>query len=98
MLDVNAKFNIPLKNDWNVFIYVYEGSIMLDKHDTKQNLAVLSITGDLEISTTNNSAKLILVGGQPINEPVARGGPFVMNSKQEVSQAFYDYQNGLLDK
>ena len=71
---------------------------MLDKHDTKQNLAVLSITGDLEISTTNNSAKLILVGGQPINEPVARGGPFVMNSKQEVSQAFYDYQNGLLDK
>ena len=98
MLDDNAKFNIPLKNDWNVFIYVYEGSIMLDKQVAKQNLAVLSTTGDLEISTRNNSAKLILVGGQPINEPVARGGPFVMNTKQEVLQAFSDYQNGLLDK
>lgn len=71
---------------------------MLDKQVTKQNLAVLSTTGDLEICTRNNSAKLILVGGQPINEPVARGGPFVMNSKQEVLQAFSDYQNGLLDK
>ena len=42
MLDDNAKFNIPLKNDWNVFIYVYEGSIMLDKQVKKQNLAILT--------------------------------------------------------
>ena len=41
-----------------------------------------------------NSTKFILVAGKPLNEPVARGGPFVMNTKEEILQAFEDYQSG----
>ena len=89
---------MPLQDGWNVFIYVYEGSIMIDREVSRKSLAVLKSIGDLELSTKDNNAKFILIGGKPLNEPVARGGPFVMNTKQEVVQAFSDYQNGFLDK
>ena len=98
ILKKNSNFNMPLQDGWNVFIYVYEGSIMIDREVSRKSLAVLKSIGDLELSTKHNSAKFILIGGKPLNEPVARGGPFVMNTKQEVVQAFSDYQNGFLDK
>ena len=98
ILEKNSNFNMPLKDGWNVFIYVYEGSIIIDRQVSRKNLAVLKSIGDLELSTIKNGAKFILIGGKPLNEPVARGGPFVMNTKQEVLQAFSDYQNGFLDK
>ena len=98
ILEKNSNFNMPLKDGWNVFIYVYEGSIIIDRQVSRKNLAVLKSIGDLELSTIKNGAKFILIGGKPLNEPVARGGPFVMNTKQEVLQAFSDYQNGELVK
>jgi redox-sensitive bicupin YhaK (pirin superfamily) len=98
ILKKNSNFNIPLQDGWNVFIYVYEGSIMIDREVSRKSLAVLKSIGDLELSTKDNSAKFILIGGKPLNEPVVRGGPFVMNTKQEVVQAFSDYKNGFLDK
>ena len=98
ILEKNSNFNMPLKDGWNVFIYVYEGSIIIDRQVSRKSLAVLKSIGDLELSTIKNGAKFILIGGKPLNEPVARGGPFVMNTKQEVLQAFSDYQNGFLDK
>ena len=98
ILEKNSNFNMPLKDGWNVFIYVYEGSIIIDRQVSRKSLAVLKSIGDLELSTINNGAKFILIGGKPLNEPVARGGPYVMNTKQEVLQAFSDYQNGELVK
>ena len=54
---------------------------------------VLNQEGDLKLHS-KEEAKFILVAGEPLNEPVARGGPFVMNTKGEVLQAFSDYQEG----
>ena len=97
-LNKDSNFSMPLNDGWNVFIYVYEGSIVINKKVQYKNLAVLNNIGDLEIFTKNDNAKFILIGGEPLNEPVARGGPFVMNTKQEILQAFSDYQNGELVK
>ena len=47
----------------------------------------------LKISAIKKS-HLLLIGGKPIGEPIARGGPFVMNTKQEILKAVEDYQNG----
>ena len=44
--------------------------------------------------TENNAAGIFFAAGEPINEPIARGGPFVMNTREEILQAFLDYQEG----
>ena len=97
-LENNRNFEISINDGWNVFIYVYEGSIILDKIIPKGYLTVLNQVGKIKLNGDSNGARFILVAGEPLNEPVSRGGPFVMNTKSEVLQAFADYQNGVLDK
>lgn len=94
-LNVGSDLILPIENGWNSFIYVYGGSVnILDKQISKSHLAVLSQDGDLKLHSKEREANFILVAGEPLNEPVARGGPFVMNTKGEVLQAFSDYQEG----
>ena len=88
--------SIPINEKWNGFIYVYEGEIESNFSVTKGNLAVLETSGSFNCSSTLNDTRFILVAGEPLNEPVARGGPFVMNTKGEVLKAFDDYQSGKL--
>ena len=97
-LENNRNFEISINDGWNVFIYVYEGSIILDKIIPKGYLTVLNQVGKIKLNGDSDGARFILVAGEPLNEPIARGGPFVMNTKSEVLQAFADYQNGVLDK
>ena len=93
-LNKDSNFSMPLNDGWNVFIYVYEGSIVINKKVQYKNLAVLNNIGDLEIFTKNDNAKFILIGGEPLNEPVVRYGPFVTNTEGDMKQAMLDYQNG----
>lgn len=87
---------LPIEDDWNGFVYVYEGSIDANISVPKGSLAVLNTKNDFLCSSTKKNTRFILVAGQPLNEPVARGGPFVMNTKGEILQAFEDYQSGRL--
>lgn len=95
-LDPNAEISVPIPENWNAFIYVYEGQIKSNLSAPKGNLAVLETNGSFDCKANESDTRLILVAGEPLNEPVARGGPFVMNTKGEVLQAFDDYQSGKL--
>ena len=99
-LNQSENINIPLDDYWNSFIYVYSGEASVGGQRVRQGqLAILSEKGTLNfISNGTSVLKCIVVSGDPINEPVARGGPFVMNTKAEVLQAFNDYENGVLVK
>jgi len=86
--------------DHNAFIYVIEGEVMLEDADTKQlglsrdQLAVLGQGDAIALRSGHRATRFLLVSGKPLNEPVARGGPFVMNTEAEVQQAFSDYKRG----
>ena len=95
-LDSKQDITVPIANNWNGFVYVYEGSISANISVPKGHLAVLDTKDDFLCSSSVENTRFILVAGEPLNEPVARGGPFVMNTKGEVLQAFEDYQSGRL--
>ena len=88
-------FKQTVREEDNVFIFLIEGELSVgDSHRTlrKQQLGVLK-DGDQMIVTAIKASRFLLVAGLPLNEPVARGGPFVMNTRAELLQAFDDFQN-----
>ena len=89
-----ATLNLP--TELRTQFYVYEGSVSVDDTPVARGrLAYLSDGEQLTLSAGEDSG-LLLFGGQPIDEPVAHQGPFVMNTQEEIHQAITDYQNGTL--
>lgn len=94
---VPVKTNIPLRADYQYFVYVYEGSLRIDDRAVSQGvLAVLNTADVLELEVTESDSQWILVGGSPIGEPIVQYGPFVMNTEQEIQTAITEYQAGTL--
>jgi quercetin 2,3-dioxygenase len=100
-----AHINIPWNREFNALVYVLSGrgSVGPVAHPISQGqLAVLgpgdriSAAADTAQDANRPALEVLLLGGQPIREPVYQYGPFVMNSKTEVVQAFEDYQSGRL--
>ncbi len=89
------KFDLPLSH--NSFIYLVEGNIKIGKDEHQKidgsSLIVLKKGKNLNVKALKRS-KFLLIAGKPIGEAIARGGPFVMNTKQEILQAMEDYNNG----
>ena len=96
-LENNKEFNFDLFSTHNSFVYLIEGEIKIgDKNHNKINgstLIILTKGEKLKVKGITKS-KFLLVSGKPIGEPIARGGPFVMNTKEEVLKAVQDYHNG----
>ncbi|MDP2141459.1 MAG: pirin family protein [Gammaproteobacteria bacterium] len=90
-------FAVPDGN--TVMVYVYEGSAEVNGTVVaKSRLARLSRQGgSVEIKTTD-AARVLLISGKPIGEPIVHYGPFVMNSREEIEQALSDYRNGTLTR
>ncbi|MCE4934206.1 pirin family protein [Aliivibrio fischeri] len=84
----------------NAFIYVIEGNVGIKSDDNQvqtvdmRTLAVLGKGQNVSLVADDSSARFLLVAGKPLNEPIARGGPFVMNTRAEVLQAFDDFNQG----
>ena len=93
-IDRIANIDIPIEDGWNAFIYVYEGELQTNVSVPKGKLGILETDGLFQCNASMNHTKFILVAGKPIGETVVRGGPFVMNTREEILQAFDDYQSG----
>lgn len=83
--------------DHTAFLYVFEGDLVAGATGEavrKHELAVLGTGDEVPLVAGDDGARTILVAGRPIGEPVARYGPFVMNTRQELQQAFADFSAG----
>ncbi len=93
------KFKLPKKH--NSLIYLIDGEIKIGDKQHKQakdsTLILLTKGEELKILATSK-AKFLLISGKPIGEQIARGGPFVMNTKAEIQQAIEDYHSGTFVK
>jgi redox-sensitive bicupin YhaK (pirin superfamily) len=79
----------------NAFLFVIEGGLKVGENDTPLDVRMLGILGKGSqiVVSAEESSRFLLVSAQALKEPVARGGPFVMNSKEEIIQAFEDYKH-----
>ena len=86
--------SLPISD--NAFIYMISGNSQVDgpEQQVEEGMLAILTQGDLVRIEAQTDSRFLLVSGAPIREPVARGGPFVMNTKAEVLQAFADYQSG----
>ncbi len=92
-----ADFTHALDKELQGFIYVFEGDARIgDTALPEHTFAVLSAGGALKVTAGNEGARLILVAGRPLQEPIVQYGPFVMNTQEEIQQAFTDYREGRL--
>lgn len=98
-VEAAARLVQALPPDHSAFVYVYEGALRVGEGAdaatvSAKELAVLSPGAQVVLEGREAESRAILVAGRPLREPVARYGPFVMNTREELMQAFADYQSG----
>ena len=97
-LPPRTRFDQPVPPDHNAFCYVIEGAAKIGGPDatwvSAGHLAVLGAGDAIGLGAAGDAARLLVIAGRPLNEPVERYGPFVMNNREEIVQAIHDYQNG----
>jgi len=101
VLNEKKEFNHVIPDGHNSFIYLLRGELEIGKkkHNktTDSSLILLERGSQLNIKA-NTKSEFLFIAGKPIGEPIARGGPFVMNTKAEILQAIQDYNNGTFAK
>jgi redox-sensitive bicupin YhaK (pirin superfamily) len=93
-----TRFEQPLPEAHNAFVYVYRGALRIGEQDVPaQRMAILRNTGDgIAVAAGSEGARAILVAGRPLKEPIVQYGPFVMNTQQEIFRAVEDFRAGRL--
>jgi len=99
-LEIGTMAAIPIPQGHSAFAYVFEGKAKLGPNGqprelVRGDLGVLSDGGDLAAVTATDGARILIVAAKPLREPIAKYGPFVMNTQDELRQAFSDYQRGV---
>jgi len=96
-----AVVDLPFPKEYNCIVFVRRGSIdILGENDAKRNVGAQAVAltqnnGDaLRIQSKEPNTSVLIMGGLPLNEPIAARGPFVMNTQEEIMQANIDFHSG----
>jgi hypothetical protein len=98
-LSPRQQLDIPIGIQHTVLIYVYKGELAIGASNEIVKAGQLGqlINGDnIQLATQDQSAQFLVLAALPLKEPVVQSGPFVMNSSEEIEQAFRDYRDGVL--
>ena len=101
VLNKEKEFNFDVPLSHNSFIYLLKGELKIGTKEhikTKNSNLILLEKGNKLLIRANEKSEFLFIAGKPIGEPIARGGPFVMNTKAEILEAIKDYNNGTFAK
>ncbi len=100
-IPAKGSFSHPVEKEHTAFAYVFEGRGFFGTDENAQQSSVsqpgLVVLGDgdyIQAGAANEPVRFLLISGKPLNEPIARYGPFVMNTQEEIQQALKDLRNG----
>jgi hypothetical protein len=98
-LPAGSSFVQPVKAGYNAFVYVYDGEATIgasasSKTLKRSEIGVLNDGEEIKVAARTAPSRLLIIAGKPLGEPVARYGPFVMNTMAEIRQAAEDYAAG----
>ena len=102
-LPPGAEFAQPLAPEHNALVYVFRESLWVAGSEVPTRRMAILANDDgsdgiaLRAGATNHSpARALVIAGKPLHEPIAQYGPFVMNTREQLTQAVHDFQNGKL--
>ena len=101
VLNEGKEFNYKIPNGHNSFLYLLKGELKIGKKEhnkTGNSNLILLERGDKITVKANKKTEFLFIAGKPIGEPIARGGPFVMNTKTEILEAIQEYNDGRFAK
>ena len=103
-LKPGARLIQEVPRGWRALAYVIDGEVRFGRDGRSAGEGRMVLLGDdgdqvsMEAAPADRPADLLLVAGAPLNEPVVRYGPFVMNTEKEIDEAIEDYQNGRMGR
>ena len=94
-LPANTSLSLPLTEGHNAFVYTYRGQARVGQTDVADRcMGILGNGGDHVQIAADQATRVLLIAGQPLNEPIAQYGPFVMNTAEQIQQTLRDYRAG----
>ncbi len=98
-IPAGRRFTQPINPLHNAFVYVYRDSVSIAGTSVAdRSMAILANDGAASVCVdARNDARLLVIAGRPLNEPIVQHGPFVMNTNEQIQQAMRDYRDGAFD-
>ena len=95
-MESGATLDKTLDTELNGMVYVFKGEVSIEGKSVKDGSLALLSAGSVVTIEAKKSSEFLILAGPELNEPIARYGPFVMNTREEILQAIDDYQRGIL--